>query len=61
MLGCWHSPSISGGVARQGSRRNSESGLGAQAGGANVSHEHESQVAVASEVVNVSRKYESRV
>ena len=61
MLGCWHSPSISGGVARRGSRGNSESGLGAQAGVANVSHEHESQVGVMSEVVNVSRECESRV
>ena len=46
-LGCQHSPSVSGGVAQQGSRENS--------------HECESQMGVASVVVNMSCEWESQV
>ena len=65
-MGCEHSPSVSGGVARRKSRqKNSESRLGARSGVANESREcgreRESWSGVASVVANVSRENESRM
>ena len=64
-LGCQHSLSVNGGVARREVAKNSKLQLGVRSGVANVSHEwsheRESRMGVASGVANVSCECESQV